>query len=297
MPKEYVLYVIYAGIIVVNGLFAYRFFVDFFKHKEEAKKEPGNLALMSVSSFILYFLSTFGISDFALSTAFYRGMKWVDDKKLPGTLNTQCVIPVTVMALAYINSIEVDILTLVLCIVSQTIGSFILPRFVVKLPISKIRVILGTSLLIATVFILMGKFELFPLGGEATGLRGLTLWATVALFAIFGAMNTIGIGSYPFTMLTILAVGLNPAIAFPIMMGACTFSVPVGSMQFVKFGQYSRKITMVSSITGSLGVLLAVFVVKSLDTNMLQWLVALVLVYSGVQLLYGEYKKKKAAQA
>ncbi len=294
MSKDYVLYAILAGIVIVNGLFAYRFFVDYWKHREEAKKEPGNLIIMFFSSFTLYFLSTFGVSDFALSTAFYRSMHWVEDKKLPGTLNTQCVLPVAVMALAYINSIEVDVLTLVLCIVSQTLGSYILPRFVVNFPIGTIRKILGFSLLIATVFILLGKFDFFPLGGEATGLTGVKLWVTVFFFAIFGAMNTIGIGSYPFTMLAILVVGLNPAIAFPIMMGACTFSVPVGSMEYVRLGQYARKITFVTSFVGILGVLLAVYVVKSMDTGMLQWLVAAVLVYSGSTMLYREYGHQRA---
>ncbi len=294
MNTDYVLYIIYIGIVVVNGLFAYRFIVDFWPNRHEAMKEPGNPILMTLSSFTLYFLSTFGISDFALSTAFYRGMKWVEDKKLPGTLNTQCVIPVAVMALAYINSIKVDVLTLVLCIVSQTLGSYILPRFVVKFPISTIRKIMGFSLFIATGFILAGKMNLFPLGGEATSLRGVILWVTVALFAVFGAMNTIGIGSYPFTMLTILAVGLDPKIAFPIMMGACTFSVPVGSMEYVRLGQYARKITLFSSVVGILGVLLAVFVVKNLNTSTLQWLVAVVLVYSGANMLYREYGPQKA---
>ncbi len=294
MPKEYILYLIFAGIIIVNGLFAYRFLTDYWKHREEAQKEPGNPLLICVSSFIIYFLSTFGVSDYAISTAFYRATKWVDDKKLPGTLNTQCVLPVAVMALAYIKSIEVDILTLVLCIVSQTLGSYILPRFVVKFPIKTIRRVIGFGLLGATVIILLGKFGLFPIGGELTGLTGVKLWVTVALFAVFGAMNTIGVGSYPVTMLTVYAVGLNPIIAFPIMMGACTFSVPVGSMEFVRLGQYARKITLISSFVGILGVLLAVFVVKSMDISMLQWLVAAILVYSGATMLYKEYGPQKS---
>lgn len=293
MSDNYVLYAILTGIVLVNGFFAYKFFIDFWKHREEAKQEPGNPWIMCISSFVIYFLSTFGVSDYAISTAFYRGMKWIDDKKLPGTLNTQCVLPVAVMALAYINSIKVDILTLVLCIVSQTLGSYILPRFVVKLPIKVIRRAIGFGLLGATVIILLGKMNLFPIGGELTGLSGIKLWITVALFAVFGAMNTIGIGSYPVTMLTVYAMGLHPVIAFPIMMGACTFSVPVGSMEFIRLGQYGRKITFITSIVGILGVLLAVFVVKSMDISMLQWLVAVVLVYSGATLLYKEYGPKK----
>ena len=193
----------------------------------------------------------------------------------------------------YINSIEVDILTLVLCIVSQTLGSYILPRFVVKFPIKIIRRVIGFGLLGATVLILLGKMNLLPIGGELTGLTGIKLWVTVVLFAVFGAMNTIGIGSYPVTMLTVYAMGLNPVIAFPIMMGACTFSVPVGSMEYVRLGQYARKITFISSFVGILGVLLAVFVVKSMNISMLQWLVAAILVYSGVTMLHQEYGRKK----
>ncbi len=76
---------------------------------------------------VCFFFSTFGISDFALSTVLYRARKLVDDAKLPGTLNTQCAIPVAVIALAYISSIDVDQMTLVLLIVSQMIGTALAP--------------------------------------------------------------------------------------------------------------------------------------------------------------------------
>src|ERR1700678_809563 len=98
---------------------------------------------------------------------------------------------------------------------------------------------------------------------------------------IFGALNNIGIGSYAPTMVTIYALGMNPVVAFPIMMGACTFSVPIGSMQFIKYGQYNRKITLFAAIFGVLGVLSGVYLVKRLDVSMLQWVIAAILLYSG----------------
>ena len=55
-------------------------------------------------------------------------------EKLPGTLNTQCVVPVAVMALSYITAINVGIKTLAVCIICQIIGAYLGPRFVVKLP-------------------------------------------------------------------------------------------------------------------------------------------------------------------
>ena len=96
-------------IVLVNGLFAFRFFTDFMKHKKEAWAEPGNNVLLAVWGAVCFFFSTFGISDFALSTVLYRARKLIDDAKLPGTLNTQCAIPVAVMALAYISSIELNL--------------------------------------------------------------------------------------------------------------------------------------------------------------------------------------------
>ena len=256
-------------------------------------KEPGNTFVMAISAFVTFFLSTFGISDFAISTVLYRAQKWVSDKKLPGTLNAQSALPVAVMALSYITSINVEIKTLLVCIVAQILGAYIGPRFVVKLNATVIRRVIGVGLIIAASLIVAGKFGLIPSGGIATGLSGTKLAIAGILIFIFGALNNIGIGSYSLTMVTIYGLGMNPAVAFPIMMGACTFAVPIGSIQFIKFEQYSRKITLLTSTFGVLGVLVAVFIVKNLDVNMLQWLVTLVLLYSGISMLSEEYKNYK----
>jgi len=154
-------------------------------------------------------------------------MKFVNDKKLPGTLNTQCVLPVAAMALIYISSIEVEITTLLVCIIAQVIGAYIGPRFVVKMNVTSIKKFISVGLIIAAVLILMGKFGVYPSGGEAVGLTGWKLVMLGVLSLLFGAFNNVGIGSYALTMATVYALGLNPAVAFPIMMGACTFSVPV----------------------------------------------------------------------
>jgi uncharacterized membrane protein YfcA len=194
------------------------------------------------------------------------------------------------MALSYISVIKVSIVTLAVCIVAQVIGAFIGPRFVVKLPEKTIRIFIGIGLIIASLLILAGKFNLIPSGGTATELTGAKLIIAAILLFIYGALNNIGIGSYALTMATVYALGLNPAVSFPIMMGACTFSVPVGSMQFIRFGQYSRKITLFTSTFGIIGVLIAVYFVKSLNVSMLQWLIVIVLLYSSISMLYSELK-------
>lgn len=280
-------------VVLVNGLFAIRFVLDVLQHKEELKEEPGNPVAMAIVSFFMFFLSTFGISDFAIGSSLYPKAKWVSDKKLPGTLNTECVIPVAVMALAYISSIEVGLLTLVTAIVCQVVGAYVSPRYVTKLPANQIKRFVAAGLFIAAGVILAGKFGIYPSGGELSSLEGGSLILFALLCMLFGALNNIGIGSYALTMATVYAMGLNPSIAFPIMMGACTFSVPIGSMQFIKLDSYSRKITLFTSTFGVLGVLVAAFVVKSLDVSALLWVVVIVVLYSAITMLKSSFNKEK----
>ena len=174
-------------------------------------------------------------------------------EKLPGTLNTQCVVPVAVMALSYITAINVGIKTLAVCIICQIIGAYLGPRFVVKLPEKTIKLFVGIGLVIAAFLIFMGQMNWIPSNGTASELYGGKLILAGFLLFVYGALNNIGIGSYALTMVTVYLLGLNPVAAFPIMMGACTFSVPIGSVQFIKFDEYSRKITLFTSTFGVLG--------------------------------------------
>ncbi len=141
--------------------------------------------------------------------------------------------------------------------------------------------------------ILAGKLQLIPSGGNLTGLPGLKLViAAVAVF-IYGALNNIGIGSYAPTMATVYALGIDPRVAFPIMMGGCTFSCAVGAMEFVRLGGYSRKPTLWISTVGLLGVAAAVYLVKSMDVDVIKWVVFVVVLCAALDLLYKELRLKK----
>ncbi|TDM14326.1 sulfite exporter TauE/SafE family protein [Macrococcus bovicus] len=281
------------AVVLVNLYFLFFFAKDVATHTQEMKAEPANAKALPFSSFAMFFLSTFGISDFAIGTVLYDKLKWVDIKKLPGTLNTQCVIPVAVMAICYISSIDVGIKTLVVCIICQVIGAYIGPRFVVKLPANIIKVFIGFGLIVAALLIFAGQMNWIASSGTATELYGFKLVLTGFLLFVYGALNNIGIGSYALTMVTVYLMGMDPVAAFPIMMGACTFSVPVGSVEFVKLQHYSRKITLFAATFGVLGVLTAVFLVKSLDTYMLKWVVIAVLLYSAYTMLESQFHKNR----
>ncbi len=282
--------VILALIVLVNGYFAYRFIADFIRHRSEAWREPGSNLLFMALGLVSQFLGTFGISDFAFNTVAFRLTKTVEDKKIPGTINAACVIPVAFIALTYITVIKIDVPTLVVLIIAQTVGSYLTPRIVVKLPVHRIRLGIGIGLLCAAFFILAGKLHLIPSSGSLTGLPIPKLaLASLALF-IFGALNNIGIGSYAPTMATVYALGVDPKVAFPIMMGGCTFSCAVGAMEFIRLGGYNRKATLWISIVGPLGVAVAVYLVKSMNVDIIKWIVLGVVLYASFDLLYKELK-------
>lgn len=292
-----VLYGILAGIVFVNGIFMYTFIQDIRSHPEKLKEEPGNLWGMAVTQFITFFLSTLGISDFAIGAAVYPKMGWVKAKDLPGTLNAAFVVPVFVMSLSYIRGINVAFLTLFVAIAAQVIGAFLSPRVVVKLRARTIKLFVMIGLLVAGGLILLGKLGWMPVGGDATGLTGWKLIVlAIAMFA-FGAMNNLGIGSYALTMATVYSLGLDPKVAFPIMMGACAYSVPIGGREFVKYGAYSRKVTLMSATAGVIGVFVAVFLVQEMDVDSLQWIVIFVVFYSAYSMAKELFGKKETENA
>ncbi len=276
-------------IVAVNSVFVTRFIMDLIQHKEDFRRESGNTILLAFSSMTIFFFSSFGICDFAVSTVFYRIKKLVSDKKLPGTLNTQCVIPVAVMALTFISTIQVSLLTLTVCIISQVLGAYMAPHFVVKLSIKFIRKLIGIGLFAAAFFIIAAKFHWMPSGGSAIELHGIKLVIASLCLFLFGALNNVGIGSYPLTMATLYALGMSPLVTFPIMMGACAFSTSIGSIQFIKYGEYSRKITLFTSIFGVIGVLIAVYLINNLNVLLLQWILAAILFYTSINMLVQEF--------
>lgn len=280
-------------VILVNILFAYYFVRDLLAHKGLTLREAGNNIQMAISQFFIYFLSTLGISDFAIGASLYPKMGWVEARKLPGTLNTACAIPVAVMALAYISTINVELTTLITCIVAQVVGAYVSPRFVVRLPANIIKIFIGIGLIIAALLIIAGMMGLIKGGGHATGLHGATLVGLGVICFILGGLNNLGIGSYALTMVAVYLFGLDPTISFPIMMGAATFSVAVGGIQFVKLDAYSRKITLFSATFGVIGVLIAAFVVKSLPLEKLKWVVVAVILYSAYGMLSSALKKQE----
>jgi uncharacterized membrane protein YfcA len=266
-------------------------------HKHTDTPDKGSPGLERVTlGFITDFLDALGIGSFATTTTYLRLRRLVKDELIPGTLNVGHCLPTTVQALLGITLIAVEPLTLSLMIAAAVIGAWLGAGIVSRLPQRAIRIGMGIALLVAAVFMIAKVTKLMPSSDMGTlDLQGELL--VLGLFGSFllGAIMPLGIGYYAPCMILVNLLGMNPLAAFPIMMGACAFLMPVAGMKFVQTRRYSLRTTVGIAIGGIFGSALALIVVKSLDLHVVMWLVTVVVIYTGISLLYTAVGEKSVS--
>jgi uncharacterized membrane protein YfcA len=144
---------------------------------------------------------------------------------------------------------------------------------------------MGFALLAAAIFFTMRNLGLFPAGSDAIGVSGVLLLVAVAGNFFLGALMSLGIGLYAPCMILVSLLGMSERTAFPIMMGSCAFLMPVGSMRFMRERAYSLRDALGLALGGIPGVLIAAYIVKSLNLVTVRWLVIVVVVYTAVSML------------
>lgn len=283
-------------LLIIMWIFAAVFFVILVKdvkaHKDELDKTK--LGYNSLISAIANFFDTLGIGSYAIATSAWKFNKSMPDDLIPGTLNVAFGIPICVEATIFMTKIEVDPLTLVLMIGAAIIGSVIGAKIISKMDIMKIRVVMGVALLIVAAITLCKINAVGPFGiiGTSRGLTGGMLALGVIANFILGVLMTAGIGLYAPCMAVVLLLGMSADVAFPIMMGSCAFLCPACGIAFIKEGKYQRASTIPMIITGSIGVLIAGFIVTSLPLTLLTYLVCVVMVICAI-LFFHDAKKQK----
>ena len=86
-------------------------------------------------------------------------------------------------------------------------------------------------------------------------------------------------------MVVLALLGLNPITAFPIMMASGGIMLPVAGLRFLRTGRFAWGPALGMTFGGVIGVLIAVFIVKSLPLRALRWLVTVVVAYAAVVML------------
>jgi len=252
-------------------------------------------ALESVIGFVTNFFDTLGIGSFAPTTAWYKLQKVVRDERIPGTLNVGNTLPVIAEAFIFIAIVEVDPLTLTSMILASVVGAWFGAGVVAGLPRRHIQVGMGVALLVAAALFVAANLGYAPVGGEAVGLRGGALAFALCANVVLGALMTLGIGMYAPSMIVVSLLGMNPVVAFPIMMGSCAFLMPAAAVRFVRAGAYSLRPSLGLALGGVPAVLIAAFIVRSLPLATLRWLVVAVVTYAAVTMLRSAYVERRQA--
>jgi uncharacterized membrane protein YfcA len=235
--------------------------------------------------FVTAFFDTLGIGSFATTTAVFKLRAMVPVNLMPGTLNVGHVLSTIAQAFIYTQLVPVDPVTLALMIAAAVVGAWLGAGVVVRWPRRKIQIGMGVALLGAAALMLMTALSVLPAGGDTQALTGVRLGVGLAGNFVLGALMMLGIGLYAPCMILVYLLGMNPAAAFPIMMGSCAFLMPVSCVKFVKTRTYHVQAALGLALGGLPAALIAALIVKSLPLGAVRWLVVFVVIYTALNML------------
>jgi uncharacterized membrane protein YfcA len=255
--------------------------------------KPTGMALLA--AFIANFFDTLGIGSFATTTSMSKLWKLMPDEKIPGTLNVGYVMATVVQAVIFMTIIEVDFVTLISIIGAAVLGAFLGAGVVCNFNRRQVQIGMGSALLVASALMVLSMSGQGPAPGEALGLSGAKLGIAVAISMVLGALMMLGIGFYGPCLIMISLLGMDPRVSYPIMMGACAFLMPSGSVQFVRKNSYDLRTAIAFLIAGPLAVLLAAPLVDRIPLFYLRFLVLAVVLYTAIRMLTSAAQEKAAA--
>jgi uncharacterized membrane protein YfcA len=278
------------ALMVALGLFSVYYTVMWWSAITRASAKESALELGT--GFVTNFFDTLGIGSFAPTTSIFKFFKIVPDKQIPGTLNVGHTLPTIAEAFIFTAVISIDPKTLILMIAAAVCGAWLGAGVVASMSKKGVQIGMGCALLVAAAL-----FAWRNLGGTGTEAGTLDLQGTKLMLGLagnfaLGALMTLGIGMYAPCMILVGLLGMNATAAFPIMMGSCAFLMPVSSRQFVRKGAYSLRPALALAIGGVPGVLIAAYVVKSLDIYWVRWLVVGVVIFAATMMLRSATKNE-----
>jgi uncharacterized membrane protein YfcA len=247
------------------------------------REAPAPLHLLV--GFVTNFFDTLGIGSFATTTAIFRLFRLVPDELIPGTIIVGDALPVLTQALLFISIVSVDPRQMTMLIVVCVIGGWIGAGVVSSLSRRAVQLGMGGALLAAAVFMVLGMLGQFPAGGTALAFTPRAFALALAINFVLGALLTLGIGNYAPSLVVFSLLGMNPTAAFPIMMGSGAFVASIAGVRFIGAGRFHPRAALGLTAGGIPGVVVAVWLVKSLPLETLRWVVLVVVAYASVTLL------------
>ena len=246
-----------------------------------------------VIGFVTNFLDTLGIGSYAQITALFKLRGRPDDELIPGTLNVGSTIPTFLSTRWFVSTVNVDPVLLACMVGSAGAGAWLGAGVVSRMPRRAIQLFMGTALLIAAGFFILGNLGVSGPTGTAMDLGGWRLVLAVAVNFVLGALMCVGIGNYAPSMVLLALLGMHPIAAYPIMMASDGVLIPVASLGFLKSGRFAHGPAIGLLLGGAIGTLCALPLVEAISSHLalMRWFVTAVIIYAAVSMLRSAHRE------
>lgn len=244
--------------------------------------------------FITDFGDTLGIGSFATTTAAFRATHYIDDdRQLPGTLNAMHAIPVMIEALFFITAVKVELSTLLPMTTAAVVGAYVGTHVTKNWHAPTVQRVMSAALFIAVVIMIV-RMITNPGADNALTVHGLHGWWLV-LGIVFnlgvGILMTMGLGNYAPELIFFSLMGVNPAIAFPVMMLDAALIMPTTAWNVIKMDRISWRGFAGVTIGGIFGVIVAAKFFTSMDVQLLKLLIIVVSLWTAFGLFRDSFKQ------
>lgn len=246
-----------------------------------AKRAVPTLETLGLGAVVSFF-DTLGIGNFATTTAWFKFRKLVPDRLIPPTMIVGLALPAMAESIIFLIllGVKVDPVLLFGSAIAVLLGGLIGAPLVARARVWIVQLVVAIGLTLAAIAYAMTNLHLFPGGGSASGLSvALTIVAIVISFGI-GILLNFGVGNYAPTLVILSLMGMDPRLCFPVMASGAALMAGGAGIRHIQFGQIDLRIVAGLAIGGIPGVLVAAFIVKTMDLEMLRWLVLAVVLYA-----------------
>ncbi len=244
-----------------------------------------NKVKLAATGIIAFIADSIGIGSFAVVIALSKAWKTIKDENLPGTVNSAQILPGAIEAIVFLHVIHVDLITLITLIAGTCIGGCIGGLVVSNLDKRHIQASMFIAFIGMAVVILLNQLGFLPVGGNATILTGWKLWVGFFGTIICGFLPAVGVGLFVVVEILLFLLGMSPLVAFPIMTAAGALQQPLTCTAFVLNKKVPLKKVFIISLTGIIGIMIAIPFVTSLSPYLLRWLMFLIVSYNAVSLM------------
>ena len=239
---------------------------------------------LSISGILAFISDTVGMGSFAVNIALAKCLNAFQDDELPAMNNGAQVIPGMLESMLFMQMIHVDLVTLLTLVTGTCLGGVMGGHIVTRLSKQAIQVAMIGCFLLIIGLLCCDKLGLMPIGGDLTALHTWKLVLGFIGMVICGSLTCVGVGLFAMVQGVLFLMGVSPAVAFPIMTTAGAMQQPLTTLIFLQQNKIPLKKTLILSVSGCIGVLIALPIISHLTSSMLHSLLIIIMLFNVINI-------------